>query len=132
MYVFHYMPGMYLTLAGKIISNNSFVYYDEIGRHERSSALICHTNNSDYCHNRDNTEGCTYEMGNWYFPNGNTIPSHNGTQWPSSMFTERSQGEVLLLRVGHPSITGRYLCRVFNTDINELLYVNIGKEQTCM
>ena len=73
-------------------------------------------------------------MGNWYFPNGEAIPSYNGTWWPSSMFIERStsQGEILLFRVGHPSRTGRYLCRVPNGGISETLYVNIGEEQTCM
>ena len=116
------MLDTFLTLKGRIISNNSFIYYDEIDQH----GLACYTNNSDCCGASDNPQG--HAKGNWFFPNGNSIPSTSlGQQPTANMFTERSHNQIVLHRRGRITQSGLYNCIIPNMDINETQYIYIGK-----
>ena len=63
-------------------------------------------------------------MGNWYFPNGELVPTQTDTQ-TSTLFTQRGSGRTELHRFGHPTQAGRYFCTAQRT---ERFYVNISKK----
>lgn len=123
----------YISFDGTILNNNSFIYYNEIIHKEsegRASDIICHTNSSDPSRN---------STGNWYFPNGQMVPSvassiHMPTDScnPSAFLTRWSHAEISLYRAGHLTQTGYYYCVATYAAIEETLYVYIGKEKECM
>ena len=61
-------PGIWLIFKGQVLSNNSLVTLDDVGKEEES--LQCWTDRQDCCHG-DYTAGGA--IGNWYFPSGSKV-----------------------------------------------------------
>ena len=111
-----------VTFAGVKIDNNSIVYFNEVNE---QTDLVCYTTNSNVSCETNNSQ--VYVIGDWYFPNGEPIPTKQAS---SSLFTVREPvaGTAQLRRFGHPSQTGRYFCAAPNTDkfyvhISEILWL---------
>ena len=110
--------GVYLSLKGAYLANNSYVDVDDIGEDE--SALICHTNKTDCCGlNR---------AGEWYFPNGSRVQRWSWNRHYSEYFyRNRDERIVRLNRYGNsPLERGHFYCELPDAnDVNKTLYVNI-------
>ena len=112
--------GVYLSLKGRAIANNSCVAVDEIGA-VNNGGLLCHTNNSDCCRNK---------MGHWYYPGTRqTIVQHKTVERiKRTDYFHRNRGRevVRLMRVGNPQERGYFYCKVPNKfNETQTLYVNI-------
>lgn len=105
-----------VTFAGSIINNGSLLYFDEIGKQDSTSGLVCQINNFNVSCDRETNNSQIYVTGDWFFPNGDRVPLRIATQTTSIVFTQRSSGGTELHQLGHPSETGRYFCTAPNTD----------------
>jgi hypothetical protein len=101
------------------VPNNSRISLDSIGRmHSFNNALICHIND---------------ESGDWYYPNGEIVPSESNLGLDSagklrvtiSFYTYKGNGFVYLYREGIPSLLGKFMCKTSHTISR--VFVIIGK-----
>ena len=114
--------GVYLSLKGAYLANNSYVDVDDIGEDE--NALICHTNKTGCCHYYDD------RAGEWYFPNGSSVQTRDGNRYSGlTEYFYRNRGEsiVRLNRYGNsPLERGHFYCELPDAnDVNKTLHVNI-------
>ncbi len=99
---------------------NELVLIEEIGtdvmyRDKPGNALICHTENVNTacCRNSDNNY--MGAVGNWYFPNNQTIPNHRDTSINNKFARIGFQREVRLVKKGIlTGPLGLYRCDVPN------------------
>ena len=114
------MSGVYLSLKGVYLANNSYVDVDDIGEDE--NALICYTNKTSCCHR-------PYWVGEWLFPNGSNVQIVGWNQNSgASGFFYRNRGDrvVRLNRYGNPLETGHFYCQLPDAnDVIQILHVNI-------
>ena len=126
--------GVYLSLNGTNITNNSYVDIDSIGSDD-NGALICHT---DCCMSPNVTA-----EGNWYYPNGTvvrTAKDYMDDNASAAFFvSNRSQREIHLLRTmnNHSAIDserlGHFYCVITDTnDTNHTLFINICELHLCL
>ena len=102
-----YTAGVYLSLRGTIIANNSHVDIDNIGTTSNDTdALLCHTDGVD---------------GDWYHNNTNITSSVNNM---SAFISNKNQTVVKLFRKTSDTTTigGQFYCRT-----NGTLIINIRK-----
>jgi hypothetical protein len=113
------VSGVFLSLKGEIIANNSYVGIDDIG--EDDDALLCHTNKTDCCHESYN------RAGEWYFPNG-MIVKIEGRSADEFYRDRRAQVVRLNRRQGTFTVRGLFRCEVPDANNKwQTIYVNIGK-----
>ncbi len=73
------------------------------------SSLMCLTNSPTCCRTRENPLGVP--QGEWYYPNGNLVPSRKDSAG-HSVYRSRGNGEVRLNRVGTTLPSGKYCSKV--------------------
>ena len=125
--------GVYLSLRGAIIPNNSHVLASDIGMVRGildTGSIHCNTDRSDCCR--------ASAQGHWYFPDGTQLRSFTqedaANTEPARNFFARSRatGIVRLSRWGDPPQRGRFCCEIPNASgDNVTLYVNIGECILC-
>ena len=118
--------GVYLSLNGTVIANNSYVDIDSIGSDD-NGALICHTD----CRILPNETA----EGNWYYPNGTVVEMADNRMADNisvSFISSRGQREIRLLHIVNSCLTtdseglGIFYCMVTDTyDASQILYINI-------
>ena len=122
--------GVYLSLGGTVIANNSFVDIDSIGSND-TSALLCHTNETHCCSSTDT---------NWYYENGTAvrnigdIPDNDSSD--VVFVSSRGQSVINLLLSQHADKNtterGHFYCLISDADgLNHTLHVNICKLMKC-
>ena len=122
-YLLCLISGVFLSLNGVTISNDSNVNFNDIG-----SGILCNTDKMNCCRIADHSNGVA--QGHWYDPEGNEVGSFTDeyTDNPSGNFFARNRrtGAVRLYRFHFPTKRGRFRCEVPSASgINETLYVNI-------
>ena len=115
--------GVYLTLGGLHIANNSNINIRDIGQSSENpnGALQCITDRMPCCSVAPN------RFGEWYLPNRMLV---QGTISERAFYSNREDGgEVSLNRPSDVmSPFGQFCCEVPDaTDTNQTLCVNIGK-----
>ena len=113
--------GVYLTLRGESIGNNSNVNISDIGvsTDNSNSPLQCITDRNPCCTNP--------RLGEWYLPDGGIVQERQST---TEFYRNRgTSGEVFLNRPSATmSPTGRFCCEVADyNDNNQTVCVNIGE-----
>ena len=113
-------PGVYLSLNGTFLTNNSNVLITDIGT--TSQPLVCTTDRRPCCRG-------TNANGEWLFPNnGSHVPLMSVA---TSFFRNREDnGEVNLLRLNSDVMapTGKFCCRVLDaTSSDKTVCANIGE-----
>ena len=149
--VINITAGVSLKFWGETIPNNSYVDLDDIlyratidGFREDPSnanaalhdqALLCVTDLEDCC------DVPRTVRGDWYYPDGNTVPFDTGCGWSRTFRRNRGPNEVrngrqfygsvrLFRRWSDPLGRGRFRCELpsaADPNVNQTLYVNIGK-----
>ena len=112
--------GVRLTLNNASIANNSYVDVDDIG--EGDAALLCHTNKTGCCGDRNGLR-----EGEWYFPNGDIVRTMGGNE--DEFYRDRA---TKVVRLNHQQGTfaerGCFRCNVPDaSNTTQTVYVNIGK-----
>ena len=93
---------------------------DEIG--EENAALFCLTNRTDCCRMKDTPQG-TGGIGEWFFPNGNTV---NNEGSGDDIYRSRGPSFVRLRRRNNASTTGVFRCEVPDASgTNQSIYVGV-------
>ena len=109
------ITGVYLSLYGRFLRNDSTIAYTEINSEvmEGADSLACNTDNSECCE----TEG------NWYF-NGSAI-----TEGSQEFTVIRNIGKIMVFRNNRIiSATSTLCCRTPNANnINQTVCVNSGQ-----
>ncbi len=107
-YLNHSGQPLFLSLQGVSYSTNkSNILVTRIGT-TNDSALICHTNSTTCCRDRDNPQGGS---GEWLFPNGTMITENSVTG--SRFYWIRYHQVVKLYREGDLQFPlGTYCCRI--------------------
>ena len=134
--IMHIADRAKISVARANVANNGYIAFDMIGdRTDQDRAVICHTKLITCCHidivKRTNRSGTA--LGNWFFPNGNTVLSFNASGGEAAApFFARNRGlsVVRLYRVNsetdHPSQRGRFCCVIPDISlINRAHCVNI-------
>ena len=127
--------GVSLQLLGQTIPNNSLINFDDLlyrtsidpapTNANGLQTLMCITDLIDCCE--------IQALGDWYYPNGNIVPSDGGG---ATFRTNRGQndiingqqfyGSVRLWRRFTPPERGLFCCELPNANrINQILYVSI-------
>ena len=125
-----YFPigGIWLTLRGKNVANDSYVYVEDIGHSEGDSndSLLCHTDNIKCCESQQHGK---IRKGEWYFPNGTEIKIRKNANYTSSYFyRDRGSQVVRLHRINNPPERGRFFCEIpDSSNEDQIIYVHIGK-----
>ena len=117
------LSGIYLSLNGEIIPNDSYILVTAIG--EGSGGLLCNTDRSDCCRGSYGAAA----QGQWYFPDppGDQVLIED-MRTGNFFYRDRETGVVRLNRRNNPTERGRFRCEI--PDINGdmvTLYVNIGE-----
>ena len=127
------VSGVYLSLNGKIIINDSYVLFADIGTD--ASGLQCNTEKIDCCRGSDAADGVA--RGHWYRPDGTQVGTYTeeeadrSTMARNFFYRNRHAGVVHLNQLGNydpPDLeTGRFRCEVPNADGDFVtMYVNIS------
>ena len=119
-YAAQHSAGVWLTLDGQLVPNNSAVELRDIYEtlsNSHATTLMCVTSKRPCCTNP------VYRFGEWFYPNGTTV-SIGGSG--NSFFIDRGEdGTVRLHRRGTASLSaamGQYCCEIpnANDDIHRL------------
>ena len=102
-------PGVWLSLTGQFLPNNSVVELSEISENP-SHSLMCVTLKRPCCHTPP------YDFGVWYYPNRSVVPSYIAEY---SFYSSRDNGGIVNLRRRDTgsSLTeslGQYCCEIPN------------------
>ena len=118
----HAAEGVYLSLKGAVIVNNSYVDVADIGKYDdtgEDAALLCNTNKSDCCN--------IIRTGEWYFPSGARVGIEGESSLHDRFYRNRGPSIVRLNRHGSPSQRGSFRCEVLDDNNNiQRVFVNIG------
>ena len=107
MYV--YTAGVYLSLGGIRITNNSHVDIDSIGTSDSDTdALLCHTDGAD---------------GKWHYYNSTNVEDISAVKDTSAFVSNKNQTVAKLFRTNTTTIGERFYCMA-NGILN---YINICK-----
>ena len=124
---FNSAGGVFLSLQGIYIVNNSYVDIDNIGEGD-NAALLCHTNKTDCCGGYYRSH-YSYRAGEWYFPctQDMKVDILGNTARNDTFYRNRGLSTVRLNRRGSPSERGCFRCEVPDANnIIQLVFVNIG------
>ena len=118
------VSGVFLSLNGETIPNNSYVRFSDIGS---DGSILCNTDRSDCCGRGDHPNEVL--QGHWYNPEGYEVGSY-ATEYDinSNDFFARNRdtGVVRLFPTGIPTERGHFRCEIPNAaGVNIFLYVNI-------
>ena len=109
-----YTAGVYLSLGGTIIANNSHVDIDNIGTSDSGTdALLCHIIGS--------------AKGDWYNSNGSIVANVFIANNTSSFVSDRDSTSVKLFRTNTLSMGGQFYCMANGTPH---YYINICELRT--
>ena len=116
--------GVYLSLRGVVYASNSAIQITEIGETNTMSntGLQCITDRRPCCSTLPN------RLGEWFFPNGNTVPTQGGA---TSFYRNRGDdGTVNLNRLNTNIMmpTGLFCCEVPDASgRSQRVCANIGR-----
>ena len=114
------------SLNGTTYQNNSVVTLEDIS--EGDDALLCRTDLRNCC---QTTQNGSRALGNWFFPNGNRVPSDttaNGTQW--DVYRNRGTSVVRLNR-RREGEEGIYRCEIPDTlNVTQTIYIGVYTAST--
>ena len=118
----YFGPGdVCFSLNGTTYQNNSIVNLEDIGEGD-DDALLCKT---------DFTHCCQPSLGNWYFPNGTTVPGVNvtsGEQW--DFYSDRGHMLIRLNRRRN-GVEGIYRCEIpHSLNVNQTIYIGVYNTST--
>ena len=121
--------GVYLSLNDVIYANNSVIPITDIGETSNmyttsNTGLQCITDRRPCCNSRPNRSG------QWFFPDGTTVPSSSYYYYNSLFYRNRGDdGTVNLNRVNASVMmpTGQFYCMVHDAaDTEQIVCVDIG------
>ena len=111
------MRGVFLSLKGQSIANNSYVDVDDIG--EGDDALLCHTTKIDCCYEHPN------RAGEWFFPNGTSVVNLGSSY--GEFYRNRGPQVVRLNHRKGTFARGLFRCEIPDANYNmQTIYINIG------
>ena len=123
-------PAAYITHLGSKLTNNSYISFEYVRRHDSSSGskgVECHTDLTTCCDGSDGIVG-----GNWSFHNGITV----GYDVIENVYLRRFAQKIVLYQLLHaqPSYSGIYTCVIpvqssTSTNNEATLYVGIYKDE---
>ena len=123
----HSQTAPYLTFNGSVIPNHAYVnlslmmYPGNDTVNDTSSTVICHTDLTTCCRI---TETVTEpDQGDWYFPDGDTLPGAGSDNVNSHPIAQRKRDQVVRLQRGPPEATGTISSGIYRCDI-ETMAVN--------
>ena len=106
---------VWVTLRNITYQNNSIVILENIG--ENDDALLCMTNQTE--------TNSSITLGNWYFPNGTTVPSFFG-----SIYSDRGQMVVRMHR-REGGEEGMYRCEILDSlNVTQTIYIGVYSAST--
>ena len=111
--------GVYLSVNGTILANNSKLSITMIGE-EAENALLCFTDiHQFYCDNYDTLE----DVGQWYFPNGSAV------EIDGDMYMSRGLDVVRLHRRNNTMMpTGVFVCEIRDASgTNQSIYIIVSR-----
>ena len=109
------LAGLFLSIQGTAIDNDSFVDLDDIGSSE-GFRLLCLTNDTNCC---SGAQGMV--SGAWFFPDGTALPTVPSLGINTGFARDRAQSVVRLYRINTPPERGRFRCDL----LGDTIYVNI-------
>ena len=116
---FLYAGDVRFSLNGTTYQNNSIVTLENIGNNS-DTALLCMTNFTPCCRPSYNESA----VGNWFFPNGTTVPSRSVNV--STTFYRTRGRMVVLLHHGGGGVDGIYRCEIpVSTNIYQTIYIGV-------
>ena len=116
-YNFVKLAGLFLSLRGTPIDNDSFVDVHDIGTSDYpDDRLLCLTNVTNCCSGAQGTV-----LGAWFFPDGNILPTVANLGSRTGFGRDRGQSVTRLHRQNDPSERGRFRCDL----LGDTIYVNI-------
>ena len=109
--------GLFSSIQGTAIDNDSFVDVDDIGSGD-GFRLLCLTNATNCCGRDQGTVS-----GAWFFPDGTILPTASSITHGSGTGFGRDRGLSVarLSRFNDPSERGRFRCDL----LGDTIYVNI-------
>ena len=131
-YYITFFPGkddVWFSLNGTTYQNNSCVTLEDIG--EGGDALLCRTKHVACC--IPPYTGNESALGDWFFPNGTTIPSKtvnssSGEQW--DFYRTRSRS-VVHLNHRRGGVEGVYRCEMPDSNnVNQTIYIGLYTAKT--
>jgi hypothetical protein len=125
-FIAQHSPGVWLSLDGQLVPNNSTVELSEVYETPDDSTahtLMCVTLKRPCC------KTSPYRFGEWFYPNGSAVSSSSSG---NSFYVDRGDdGTVRLHRRGTTALSaaiGQYCCEIPNAnDIIHQLCVHFGK-----
>ena len=106
------------VLRNTTYQNNSIVILEDID--EGDDALLCITNYTACCRPK--------ALGNWFFPNGTTVPSASEEKW--DIFRDRGQMVVRMNRRGG-GVEGIYRCEIPDAmNVIQTIYIGMYSANT--
>ena len=108
---------VWFSLRNTTYQNNSIVTLENIG--DSDDALLCKTNRTACCRSGGNA------LGNWYFPNGTSVPSEytSGEGW--DIYRTRGQMVVRMHR-RRGGVGGIYRCVIPDTfGFTQTIYIGV-------
>ena len=108
--------GLFLSIQGTAIDNDSFVDVDDIGASSSNpdNRLLCLTNATNCC-------AAPNGQGNWLLPDGTVPPFIAALGGDIGFARERGPSVVRLYRQGSPPERGRFRCVL----LGDTVYANI-------
>ena len=137
--VYVFISGVRFTLGGTTHQNNSLVTLEDIG--EDGNALLCVTDEPACCRRADVPAGME-ALGDWFFPNGTTVPNAiigfvgGGTSGvPIIWEFYRNRGpSVVRMNRRRGGVTGIYRCEipvsVAPSVVNQNIYIGVYTAST--
>ena len=123
-YFFPDTGDFWFSLRNTAYQNNSCVTLEDIG--EGDDALLCLANLTD-CHQPSHTDAMGLVLGNWFFPNGTTVPS-NGTSF--DFYSDRIEMVVRLNR-RQGGEEGIYRCEIHDSlNVTQTIYIGVYAAST--
>lgn len=117
------VSGVFLSLNGVTISNNSYIRFSDIG----SDGILCNTDRLGCCHSVDNPNGVA--QGHWYNPDDVEVGAYyveHSSNHENFFARNRDTGVVRLYPTGIPTNRGRFRCDIPNIEgVGVSLFVNI-------
>ena len=106
--------------------NNSIVTLEDIG--EDDDALLCITNYTACCRGDNTSESA---LGNWYFPNGTSVPSEKVTSGEKQdIYRTRGQMVVHMNR-RRGGVEGIYRCEIPDAvNVIQTIYIGVYSAST--
>ena len=112
---------VWFSLRGTTYQNNSIVFLEDIG--EDDDALLCVTNRTE--------TNSSIAFGDWFFPNGTTVPSEvANNQYQQDIYSDRGQMVVRMHR-RRGGEEGIYHCEIPDAmNVTQTIYIGVYSAST--